>query len=365
MPNSSISNIRLKEVDFGRGLAVFLMILVHTLWMYADKETGSASWLGTVVNFMGKGTAAFLVLMGVSFILTNQQSLKSSFLRGLIILAFAYFMNALKFIVPIELFGTMPEAFINAYGWQSPLDMTQLTYILLTGDILQMAGISFIITGVVRHFFKSKYVYLVLALMIAAVSKVVSGYEPEIVGLNYIARLFFSDHYQVYFPIFPWMSFILFGMFFGRLIEESSSTYITPMTIFGVFSLIVGSALMYIDFEYHFGNFFHLGPGGVLYLLGITLVLYRIIFFITSNSYLKLLTRFFEYLSVRVTSVYIIQWTVICWGMGIWGFQQKSESDVLLLMPIVVLTTLLLQRNKDHILSILSKSLSNSVVNNR
>ena len=353
---------RLTEVDFGRGLAVFLMMLVHTLWMYADIPTQSETWLGAVIHFMGKGTAAFLLFMGISFILSGNQSVKSAVLRGLLILGFAYFMNTLKFIVPIEVFGTMPESFVNAYGWSSPLTMGQLTYIVLTGDILQMAGISFILVGLIRHFLKSKYAYLALACLITVVSKVVSGYQPDIDGLNYVARLFFSDHYQVYFPVFPWMSFILFGMFFGRLIEEQPNDYMKTMFRFGLLSLLVGGCLMFVDFEYHFGNFFHLGPGGAFYLLGITLILFRIIYAITISGRLKGVTRFFKYLSARVTSIYIIQWTLICWGMGIFGFQQHGVIGVLLLMPLVVFATLATQFMKDRLFQVIKNQSPTSKV---
>ena len=338
---------RLTEIDFGRGLAVFLMMIVHTLWMYADQTTQTESWLGAVVHFMGKGTAAFLVFMGMSFVLTKQQSLKTALIRGALILAFAYFMNLLKFVVPIEVFGTMPESFINAYGWQSPLTSSQLTYIFLTGDILQMAGIAFILVGLIRHFFYDKYSYLAFAVLIAAVSQLVRGYEPGIVGLDYVARLFFSDHYQVYFPVFPWMSFILFGMYFGKLIKENPDGYMKSVLGVGILCLVIGGALTYLDFEYHFSNFFHHGPGGTLYLLGITLILFRIIYAITSNDYVPLITQFFCYLSARVTSMYIIQWTLICWGMGIIGFQTQGVMGTLMLMPLVVCLSLLTQMAKD------------------
>lgn len=356
MNHSNASIQRLPEIDFGRGLAVFLMMLVHTLWMYASTATQSDTWLGEVVHFMGKGTAAFLLFMGMSFILTKDQSLVTAIKRGLLIFGFAYFMNMLKFIVPIEVFGTMPETFIQAYGWSSPLSWDQLTYIVLTGDILQMAGIAFILVGLVRHFFTSKYVYLGLALVIAAISKLVSGYQPNIDGLNYMARLFFSDHYQVYFPVFPWMSFILFGMFFGRLVQERQANYIKLVLPLGSGALGVGGGLMYFNFDYHFGNFFHLGPGGVLYLLGVTLILYRLVYAITNHGYLKKIMQFFNYLSARVTSVYIIQWTLICWGMGFFGFQEHGVTEVLWLMPLVVLSTLFVQYFKERILSAVSTS---------
>ena len=64
---------RILEIDFGRGLAVFLMMIVHTLWMYGDAATQSESWLGIAIHIIGKGTAAFLVAMGISVVVCKPQ----------------------------------------------------------------------------------------------------------------------------------------------------------------------------------------------------------------------------------------------------------------------------------------------------
>lgn len=341
---------RFPEMDLGRGLAVFFMMLVHTLWMYADVTT-QEGWLGSVIHFIGKGTAAFLILMGNAFIISKNQSTKAAIIRGVMILAFAYFMNFLKFVVPIEVFGTMPEGFINAYGWQSPLTTSQLTYIFLTGDILQMAGIALLLLAIIRHYIRNKWGYLAIGLLIAAVSKELSGCQPGIEGLDYIAKLFFSDHYQVYFPVFPWMSFILFGMFFGRMIKDNGGTELMfkKMPMMASISLLVGAALCAYNFEYHFDNFFHLGFGGVVYLLGINLFLYSAIHKIIQLRIDNAFTRFLFFCSERVTSMYIIQWTVVCWGMGVIGFQTLNTWQTALMMPVVVITTVLIQTVKDNI----------------
>jgi len=343
---------RIPEVDFGRGLAVFLMMLVHTLWMYGDTFTQQESTLGHIIHFVGKGTAAFLLFMGMSFILSKNQSTKAAIFRGLFILSFAYMMNFLKFIVPLEIFGTMPEAFVNAYGWQSPLTAAQLGYIFLTGDILQMAGIALFLVAIIRHYIKNKWGYLAIGLLIAAVSRQTSGYQPGIEGLNYIARLFFSDHYQVYFPVFPWMSFILFGMFLGKLVSEHKEEphfMFNKLPLIASVALLMGGGLCAWNFQYHFGNFFHLGPGGTLYLLGVNLWLMFLVHKVVKSNKNNIVTRFFYFCSARVTSMYIIQWTLICWGMGIIGFQTLSAGQTLAMMPVVVLCTVLTQILKDKI----------------
>lgn len=343
---------RILEIDFGRGLAVFLMMIVHTLWMYGDTATQSESWLGIAIHIIGKGTAAFLVAMGISIVISKPQPFITSVKRAGILLLLAYWMNFLKFIVPIEIFGTMPEAFIQAYGLSSPLTFPQLRYIFLTGDILQMAAISLFIISLIKLVADNKFVYLALALIITFSSKIISGYQPNIDGLDYIAKLFFSNHYQVYFPVFPWMSFILFGMFLGKLIQEHKedpSYMFSRLPIISGMALTMGIGLCAWDFEYHFSNFFHLGPGGTLYLLGINSALLWVVHKIVQSGYTNRFTQFLYFCSERVTSMYIIQWTLICWGMGIVGYQQLNSWQVIAMLPVVIMCCLLVQLAKDKI----------------
>lgn len=343
---------RILEIDFGRGLAVFLMMIVHTLWMYGDSATQSESWLGIAIHIIGKGTAAFLVAMGISVIISKPQTFFVSVKRSVILLLLAYWMNFLKFIVPIEIFGTMPENFIAAYGLSSPLTFPQLRYIFLTGDILQMAAIALFIISMLRLLINNKYIYLALALIITFSSKYVSGYQPGVAGFDYIAKLFFSNHYQVYFPLFPWMSFIIFGMFLGKIIEEHKEDHsymFNRLPIIALITLIVGGSLCAWNFDYHFANFFHLGPGGVLYLLGINSALLWLVHKVVQTGYNSLFTRFLYFCSERVTSLYIIQWTVICWGMGILGYQQLNSWQVIAMIPVVIAISLITQLIKDQL----------------
>lgn len=345
---------RIKTIDFGWGLAVLLMILVHTLWMYADRETQGHSLLGHVIHFIGKGTAAFLICMGISMTLSRHQSLFSDIKRGVMILALGYLMNALKFLIPISVFGTMPEAFIEAYGWQSPLDGAQLRYLVLTGDILQMAGCALLFIAFVRRFILNPYGVLALAVLIALISREVSGYRPDISGLNYIADLFFSANYHVYFPVVPWASFILYGMFLGMKLGKldfDQQQLFTSQLKWGLLAIALGAGLCYYNIDYHFGNFFHLGPGGVIYLLGINLVLMWLIFHIVQRGYNNTLIKLLNYCSRRVTSLYIIQWTLVCWGMGIIGYQTLSATETLLMMPVMVALTLIVQWSKDQLMN--------------
>ncbi|MEL6538873.1 MAG: hypothetical protein AAFQ98_25885, partial [Bacteroidota bacterium] len=48
---------------------------------------------------------------------------------------------------------------------------------------------------------------------------------------------------------------------------------------------------------------------------------------------------FLRYSSRHVTLIYITQWVLICWGMGILGFQQLNITQVLCLIPLITAVT--------------------------
>lgn len=343
---------RAVAVDMGRGLAVLLMVFVHTLWMYAAKDVQSDSWLGHLVHFIGKGSAAFLICMGVSLVLARNRSASALATRGLLILLLGYALNAMKFVIPVWV-GVAPDSFIAAYGWQAPLTGGQYLYLLLTGDILQLAGCSLLVLAVLTPWLHNRWLMLALGLLVVACAKVFAGLQLGIVGVDYLLRLLFSDSWQVYFPVFPWLSFIFFGLFLGLTVRQREFNYravFRRLPWVGLPLLLVGGALCYWDFEYHFGDFFHLGPGGALYLLGINLLLLWGINAIETHARDGWLMALLRYCSQRVTSLYVIQWTLICWGMGLVGFQTLNSGQTLLAMPVTLAATFLVQGLLDWVL---------------
>ncbi len=343
---NTATQARLRAIDVGRGLAVFLMVMVHTLWMYADVPTQTESLFGHVIHFIGKGSAAFLMCMGVSMVMSRNQSLRSAIFRAGLLLLVGAGMNFLKFVVPIEVFGTMPKNFIAAYGWESPLNFEQLRWLTLTGDILQLAGFALIFVALAKRYITNRYVILGIAMLIALVSREVTGFRIDIPGFYYLSELLFGGTYHVYFPVFPWMSFIFIGLFYGmcfKQTEKSPREVFSQALYMGVPALLIGGGLCLMFPDYNFGNFFHLGPAGVLYLAGINLVLLWLINRLINEETENRITRMLEYLSRRVTPIYVIQWTLICWGMGIVGYQTLNAWQTAAMMPVMIALTLLTQ----------------------
>ncbi|KZS42898.1 hypothetical protein AWE51_16155 [Aquimarina aggregata] len=337
---------RILAIDLARGISVLMVVIVHTLWIYGDIHTQSETWLGSIIHLIGKGTPMFLIAMGVSFTLSRNQSIILSIKRALYILGIGYFMNFMKFILPV-LVDTVPDNFIAAYGWTKPVTLDNMLYMLGTGDILQLAGVSLLFMGIINRFSKNKFVPVLLALIIAVFSKEIHGFRLGIKGVDYILDLLWGAEWNVYFALFPWFSFILIGMFFGMWYKEQnkSNRYLfNRMGIAGIVLMLLGGGLCIYNFTYHFGDYFHLGPGGTIYLAGFNLTLLWLTNLLVTRIKKNKVFEFFYYCSKRVTTIYVIQWIIICWGMGFLGYQQFGVTGVLVLIPISILVTLGIQK---------------------
>ena len=78
--------------------------------------------------------------------------------------------------------------------------------------------------------------------------------------INYICDLFFSDQFNVYFPVFPWSAFILIGMFLGRWYKETNENkalFFKNTLKVGLFSVVVGGLLNFTNPSYHFADYYH------------------------------------------------------------------------------------------------------------
>ena len=339
------NNNRILAIDIARGLSVILMMMIHTMLIYGDIPTQTGSLLGKFILLIGKGTPMFLVTMGISFVLSRRQTLESVCKRGLYILGVGYGMNALKFLVPELFFGGLPNAFVQAYGLASGTFRTGVFFLLL-GDILQLAGLTLFLMGLVNHFSQNKYVPLAIALFIASVSKELSGFRVGVQGLDYLCDLLFSNQFNVYFPVFPWASFILLGMFFGRWykgLEGNQPLFFKKMLLVGSVFLSIGMVCNFLDYGYHFGDYYHLGPGGSILLMGLNLIFLWLTNIIVNSVKPNRIFRSLIFCSKHVTSLYVIQWTAINWGMYLIGFWSHTQTTILLLIPIIITLSVSIQ----------------------
>ncbi len=332
-------NQRLLSIDLARGLAVVFMIAVHTLEVFASEEVKN-SVFGQIIEFLGGPPAApvFMTLMGFSFIYSRKSKLKPRLLRGFKIFLSGYILNIFRGVLPYTLSTYLKLDIIETF----PLEKLNGYTILTMVDILQFAGIALMIMALIQEFKINKFVILFSAFLISMLSPFLWGWTLNIPIVDQIFELFWGDQpigfsfidNKIAFPLFPWLSFPLLGMFLGDTMKNTNdqNRVFNHFGIGGILVLLIGVAISYNNTEYHFNDYYHSRQGAMLFMCGF--VVFWI--YITKIAIDKLpMNKLFELLfkwSKGVTNIYFAQWIIIIWSIAFFGINKSSFATVILLI---------------------------------
>ncbi|MEN7551492.1 heparan-alpha-glucosaminide N-acetyltransferase domain-containing protein [Rapidithrix thailandica] len=346
---------RILALDLIKGCSVIMMVIVHTLIIYGSREAQAETFFGNFIRFLGKAPGIFLICMGITFMTSRNQSLLSAIKRGGLLLLAALLMNFMKFMIPV-MFDFVPDNYMTKFQWDAPIEW-QYLYLVLLGDILHLAGMSLLFIGFIRTFVKNKFGILAIGLAVALVSRELHGLYTDIPVVNYVLDLIFHNEFPayVYFPVFPWITFIILGMFFGKWFIEvnyDQAFLFKKIFIAGIIFVVLGLPLVYYYPEYHYNDFYYMGLGGVLYSAGLVLLALWLVYLLSFSIKQKAFVGILNYCSRNLTSMYIIQWTLISWGKGIFGFRESGAVEVLLLIPLYMALTFLVQKLLDELIHI-------------
>ena len=335
MKNIDMKNKRLVFLDLARGLAVFFMIMQHTVIIYGINE-GENSLLAGLFVLAGTAPAApvFMFIMGIFFL--RSQNTQKNILRGMKLIGLGYLLNFLRFALPVFLAG---EGII------------EVIKVLMAVDILQLAGLSLIILSFVRKLKPSAW--LVITVVVAIISPFLWKYAPK----NYFFDLFWGTNKNIAFPLFPWLIYPLLGMYWGnllwkekdisRLIKKSASLGLLIFFVGLIIFLCVKSPVIPSDCYSRYGFQMHLMiTGFVLVWLWLFAVIEKYV------SHWKI-TKLLSFWSINVTSIYFIQWILAGWGILVFGYREISPVITVIIGLTVTIIT--------HFLTILYTSIKDFI----
>jgi hypothetical protein len=264
--------------------------------------------------------------------------LKPRLLRGLKIFLSGYILNFIRGVPPFTLSNQLQMDIAKTFPSEIVNEYTILTLV----DILQFAGIALIIMALIQEFKINKYIILFTAFLISMLSPYLWGLKLNIPVIDQILELFWGDQpiglsfidNKIAFPIFPWLSFPLLGMFLGYTMKNTNDQNRTfkHFGIGGIVVLLIGVAISYDNIEYHFNDYYHSRQGGMLFMCGF------VIFWLYINKLIldkvpmnKLFELLFKW-SNGVTNIYFAQWIIIIWSIAFLGINQSSYITITLLI---------------------------------
>lgn len=323
--------------DLIKGIAVILMIQVHIMELFATPEIFESQF-GKVLLFLGGPLCApiFMVVFGY-YIASSQKPLKQLLFRG----------------VQIFLAGMLLNLALNAnlfwHVYMGKIELDSMPYIFGV-DILQLAGISLIITSFLRAILnKSVIITMGLSFLSAYIGLLlIEVTNPEMSEPNkYIISYFAGITHWSYFPLFPWFAYPLLGYAFFQFNNQfdvqkmlkPSVTIILGVLYIAFLALSLNYAINIssnLQEYYHHGILFFVWI--VVFLIMYSLTLHEIAHIKTDN----LLSKYIRWLGEKVTFIYVIQWIII--GNTATLIYRSIDSPILLslsFLGVLLLSSLL------------------------
>jgi len=338
---TSRSAERVHAFDLARGLAILFMVAVHALQTYAT-DAVYASGIGVFIEFLGGPPAApvFMFVMGAALAFSRRASFGPMLRRGLLLLVLGYALNGLRGALPLWV-AIQSGVSLAELGGASPISE------LLQVDILQFAGMAYILLAVIRRILRSPWMWLVLAFAIAAGSPWLWGRMSGFAPLDGLLTLLWGlGGEAVAFPVFPWLAYPLVGMAVGTWLAgaEDRDRIFRALLSAGAGLFIFGTGITMTNIGFHLGDYWRSGPGGLIAITGFVFLWLSGCHALAARI---LKTKVFGLLSVWsrwITVLYVIHWVLLGWSVLVVGYGELNLIGVLIGFVLVILTSDLLTR---------------------
>lgn len=298
---------RAGSADLLKGLAVVFMIQVHIMEQFAMPDVFNSS-AGKLSLFLGGPPCApvFMSVMGY-FLAASSRPGYYFICRGIVLFFGGLVLNVLR----------SGNLLIHILKQESNLDPFPFIFGV---DILQLAGLAIILSGVLKLIFKKNYLlFFITALVFASAGSYwpIPGTGNPV--LTYLTAFLWGTTEWSYFPLFPWYSYILLGFAF-RYFEFRYNSLIKNPGITKYFLLVPSLLGLLITFPWAMKLSHQLYGTDGYYHHGILFFIWNVFFIgiyaLALNELEKIsgdqaTLRLLKWVGSNVTVVYIIQWIII------------------------------------------------------
>lgn len=305
---------RQPELDVAKVFAILYMVTIHVYeemsvvnyWVRPD------SVFRVVLEFLGGPLAApvFMFAMGVGMVYTKRRTPRAFAIRGLKLLAASYVLNVVRMTIPFCL------AKLSGDSWGSWTVVDTIGVV----DILQFAGMAFLLTALLEKCRAGRWVVLAVALLLQGIGLFFLNdlyYLPPLA--KYSLGLLFHTDTNVAFPLTLWYVYPAFGLCFGEYLQtvgDKRLMYNRLAVVSAAGLLAMSAGIRHLGwspvdiFALAWDAYYiqHL-PGTLwtLAVIGLQLfVCYRISLLLPAP-----LAGGAEFISRKLNTIYLVQWVVI------------------------------------------------------
>ena len=199
--SEKVNSKRQLELDVAKFFAIVLMIMVHCL-AFCSLCQIDHPYLEHLFIFMQCSAPLFMFAMGVGMVYTRHDSSKEFITRGIKLILMGFIINLIYFVS----------------GYIGELKIEYCILSLISNDILQFAGLSFILIGIFKRInLNIKQIFLA-----ALIFSVIGTFINHITFSNmylaqFLGHFIGTEGYKIVscFPLLNWFIIPVAGLIFG------------------------------------------------------------------------------------------------------------------------------------------------------
>ena len=322
------------EFDYIKTIAIFFMVIIHVLEEisnYGAYEVIPKGFWENLAEFGAGPLAApvFMFAMGVGIIYSRHHEPSDLFRRGVTILILAYGLNLVRGFIPTFTVSTI----------RGTIDRDRLFYLMFNVDILHLAGLSLMLTALLKKLHVSPLASVSIAIVMQIVGNLLPPLTEECPVLLYILGSLFHTSPLSAFPLLICYIHVAVGIVFGDiLIRQKDLERFYRILFGGSISLLVGLLFTLVSLGYDLRNLYVLYDELYYQQTFLHFVFNTLVIMLELSLFHFMLKRmkpaedFVRFCSKNVNSIYLIQWVIIgiwvgfggsafgFWGSVLWGF---------------------------------------------
>lgn len=310
--NEKINAGRQLEVDMARAFAILTMVQVH-LFERMHWTTPLSDWGAAIVEFAGGPLSApiFMTAMGVGLAYSKNQTAGGLAARGKILIKQGYVLGFLRYALITLVLYTMT----NDDSWL----VAGVKHMLFL-DILQFAGVAFLLFALLKKLHAKPRQILALAIVMECIATIMPPLVPDAPFPAGILGYLFYQSPETCFPLFSWFIYPAVGYCFALLLQhtiDKTKFYIRVFGVsVGVFAVLTALllALRYdITMIFLDHGYYAQGLVRVCWILPIAGMTYSLLYFVSLCLHPGRLQRLVQFMSSKVNDIYMCQWILITW----------------------------------------------------
>lgn len=348
------------EFDFAKAICIFGMVFVHCfeeIPLTASGYNGSLYYTFVIVLDAIFGAGTFMICLGIGLTYTNKNKPNDFIRRGIITLAFGYLLNVFRFVLPYSYY---------LFGGDTVAALRYLLSCFLYTDIMQFAGLAFLLFGLLKKIKVPDWGIAVIAVIMSVVGSFVrfinleSIISSELLGL-FVGTIHEGAEYTYFAPfaIINWFILVVFGYFYGKLFRrvENVEKFFAISTIV---SAVIVITYMIIAIPNRIGMmcgdetyYFQMTTWEVIIIMMGAVLMFGIYHYISKLFSIKV-KNFITNLSTNINKTYCIHWVIVGFlGAILWIlFEDGLDISIVVIIAIFVyiissLLAELIRRNKD------------------